>query len=568
MAEVKAVFFDLDDTLFDCSGSLIENARKRAARAMVEAGLPVSDKRAYEMQISFYKKFGPMENIFDRMCESLGCTKDERRKIVKAGYRAYNSDQVENIKLFKDAISTLRKLGKKGIKLVLITSGIYERQLKKIKVLGLENEFDLVFVHDIEKDPSKYNKFVRAMKTLGLRPRNIIAIGDKVSSEIRMANRLGMISVRILKGRFSGIKPRNDLEVPDYVVRNLAGLFPLIKRVSNGRAKASGIKVVAIGGGTGLPSVLAALKGHTKKLTAIVTVTDSGRSTGKLRREFGIPAVGDLRNCLIALSDSEKLMLDLFNYRFEGRLLKDMSFGNLFIVALAKATGSFKKAVKAASKILAVKGRVLPSTLENVHVCSELKDGTLFCDENALIQRRASPKKLAERSPIKRIFLKPANVRILPEAKKAILEADLIVIGPGSLFTSVITNLLVKGMKEAIKKSKGKKVYIANVMTQVNQTHGFKLSDHVKAIEAYLGKNVLDFVVFNSRKPSSKILKKYEEEQSFFVENDLRARKRKPLLVGADIIEKPSFSKKKASKQQLLRHNEEKLASVLMGLVS
>ena len=568
MADVKAVFFDLDDTLYDCSGSLIGAARKRAAKAMVEAGLPVSRKKAFEMQVSFYKKFGPMENIFDRMCESLGCTKDERRKIVKAGFRSYNADQVENIKPFKDAIPTLSKLEKRGIKRVLITSGIYERQLKKIKVLGLENEFDLVFVHDIEKEPSKYKKFVRAMKTLGLKPRNIVAIGDKISSEVRMANRLGMTSVRILKGRFSKMKPRNELEEPDYAVGRLAGLLPLIKKIGNGKAKVSGIKVVAIGGGTGLPYVLAALKDYTKKLTAIVTVTDSGRSTGKLRREFGIPAVGDLRNCLVALSDSEKLMLDLFNYRFEGRLLKDMSFGNLFIVALAKATGSFKKAVKAASKILAVKGRVLPSTLENVHVCTELKDGTVFDNENALIQRRSSPKRLALRAPVKRVFLRPANARVFPEARKAILEADLVVIGPGSLFTSVITNLLVKGMKEAIKRSPAKKVYIANVMTQVNQTHNFGLSSHINAIEAYLGKNVLDYVVFNNKRPSKKVLQKYEEEQSFFVENDLKARKRKPLLVGADLIEEPSFSGKKQTKQQLLRHNQKKLATVLMGLVS
>ncbi len=567
MAKVKAVFFDLDDTLYDCSGSLIENARKRAAKAMVEAGLPVSKKKAYQMQVFFFKKLGPMENIFDRMCEKLATSKDERRKIVKAGFRAYNSDEVGSIKLFKDAIPTLNKLRKKGIKLVLITSGIYKRQLKKIKVLGLEKAFDLTFVHDIENDSNKFKKFVKAMKRLDLRPRNVVVVGDKVSSEIKMANRLGMTSVRILKGRFRKIKPRNDLEEPDYTVRNLAGLLPLLKKISNGKVKGTGIKVVAIGGGTGLPSVLEALKGHTKELTAIVTVTDSGRSTGRLRREFGMPAVGDLRNCLIALSDSEKLMLDLFNYRFEGKMLKDMSFGNLFIVALAKATGSFKKAVKAASKILAVKGRVLPSTLENVHVCSELKDGTIFPDEDALIQRRASPKRLAERPAIKRVFLKPCNARILPEAKKAILEADLIVIGPGSLFSSVITNLLVKGMKQAIKKSKAKKVYIANVMTQVNQTHNFKLSDHVKAIETYLGKKVLDFVVFNARKPSRKILEKYEAEQSFFVENDLKKRRRKPFLVGADIIEIPSFSKEKASKQELLRHDSQKLGKILIRLV-
>ncbi len=567
MAKVKAVFFDLDDTLYDCSGSVIENARKRAARAMVKAGLPCSAKKACKMQIDLFKKLGPMENIFDRMCELLGCTKDERRKIVKAGFRAYNSDQVENIKPFPGVLSSLKKLGRKGIKLVLITSGIYERQHRKIKILGLGKEFDLILVHDIEKDQSKFKRFEKAMKLLGLKPRNIVVVGDKVSSEIRMANRLGMISVRVLKGRFRKMKPRNELEEPDYSIRNISGLLPLLKKISNGKVKGSGIKVVAIGGGTGLPCVLEGLKEYTKNITAIVTVTDSGRSSGELRKEFGIPSPGDLRNCLIALSESEKLMLDLFSYRFEGSMLKDMSFGNLLIVALAKATGSFKRAIKAASKILAIKGRVLPSTLENVHVCAELKDGTIFCNEDALIKRDLSPEKLSERAAIKRVFLKPEKVNILPEAKKAILEADLVVIGPGSLFTSVITNLLVKGMREAIKKSKAKKVYVANVMTQVNQTHRFKLSDHVKAIERYLGKGILDFVLFNNKKPSKKILERYLAEQSFFVEPDLKRGKGKPKLIGAKIIEL-SPSKKKLTKQQLLRHDSKTLGKILIGLVA
>ncbi len=565
MAKVKAIFFDLDDTLFDCSGSLVENARKRAAKAMVESGLPVSEKVAYKMQVRFFKKLGPLEDIFDRMCDSLGCTKDERRKIVKAGFKAYNSDEVENINCFPDVKPTLSKLRKKGIKLVLITSGIYERQNKKIKILGLDKEFDLILIHDFEKDISKFKKFKLAMKRLKLKPRNTLVVGDKLTSEIRMGNRLGMTTIRVLRGRFSKMKPRNDLEEPDYSIWKISEVPKLLKKASNGKIKEASLKVVAIGGGTGLPGVLEGLKDYTKNLTAIVTVTDSGRSTGKLRKEFGIPAVGDLRNCLIALSESEKLMLDLFNHRFKGKMLEDMSFGNLLIVALTRTTGSFKKAVAEASKILAIKGRVLPSTLENVHVCAELTDGTLFTNEDAIIQRNVAPEKLAERAPIKRVFLKPSDAKILPEAKKAILEADLIVLGPGSLFTSVITNLLVKGMPKAIKKTKAKKVYIANVMTQVNQTHHFKLSGHVKAIEKYLGKGVLDYVVFNDKKPSKKILSQYKSEQSFFVENDLK-KKAKPAPVGANIVEKVPKPKKKATKQQLLRHDSEKLAKILVSL--
>ena len=273
MAKIKAIFFDLDDTLYDCGGTLIESARKRAAKAMVEAGLPCSGDQAYKMQIELFKSLGPMENIFDRMCNNLNCTKDERRKIVKAGFNAYNSDQVEDIKLFPDVLPTLKKLKGKGMKLVLITSGIYERQSKKIKILGLEKWFDLILIHDFEKDVSKFKKFKKAMNLLKLKPRNIVTVGDKISSEIRMANRLGIVSVRILTGRFNKIKPRNELEEPDYSIRKVSELLPLLKKISNGKIKGTGLKVVAIGGGTGLPCVLEGLKDYTRNITAIVTVT-------------------------------------------------------------------------------------------------------------------------------------------------------------------------------------------------------------------------------------------------------------------------------------------------------
>ena len=568
MAEIKAIFFDLDDTLFDCSGSIVDSARKRAAKAMVDNGLPCTEKQAYNMQLTLFKEMGPLENIFDRICDKKGCTKDERRKIVKAAFTAYNSDEVEDIRLFPGVLNALNMLKKRGIKLLLITSGIYSRQVKKIRILGLEGKFDSVYIHDIEKDASKYSKFMKALKQHGLSPREVLAVGDKLSSEIRMGNKIGMTTVRVLRGRFSKLKPRNDLEEPDYNIRRVSDLIPLLKRISAVKIKERSVRVVAIGGGTGLPLVLEAMKPYTRNITAIVTVTDSGRSTGRLRKEFGIPAIGDLRNCLVALSDSEKLMLELLDYRFGGRMLKDMSFGNLLLVALTKTTGGFKKGIKAASKILAIRGRVLPSTLESVHVCTELKDGTLFTNEDALIQRDTPPKELAERPGVKRVFLKPSGSKILPEAKKAIMEADLVVLGPGSLYTSVITNILVKGMASALKKSKAKKVYIANVMTQVNQTHGYKLSDHVKAVEQYLGKHVLDYVVFNEKKPSKKILSHYWKSQSFFVENDFGAKRKKPILVGADIVESPKISKKKVTKQNLLRHDSKKLGKVLIGLLS
>jgi len=424
-----------------------------------------------------------------------------------------------------------------------------------------------VIIHDIEKGEGKEKAFRKALAELKIEPKETVCAGDRIQSEIKIGNSFGMTTVRLLHGRYSRLQPKNDLEQADFEIRKITELEKTISDIEkNGFGKKSnGLKVVAIGGGTGLPTVLCGLKKYTKNITAIVTVTDSGRSSGTLRKEFSIPAPGDLRNCLVALSGSEKLMLDMFNYRFSGSMLKDMSFGNLLIVALAKATGSFENAIKAASKILAIKGQVLPSTLRDVHLCAELEDGTVFCNEDALVQRDVSPAKLAKRARIRKVFLKPANAKILPEAKKAILEADLIVIGPGSLYSSVITNLLVKGMKEAIKNSRARKVYIANVMTQVNQTNGFALSDHVNAIEKYLGKGILDFVIFNNKKPYGKILGKYLAEQSFFVENNVGQRA-KPKMVGADLVEKPVFSAEKSTKQCLLRHDSEKIAKALMEI--
>ncbi len=566
--KIRAIIFDLDDTLFDCSGQLVASAQKRAAIAMIKAGLPGTAGLVLKKQLELLKRLGPRINVFDEICTELGIKEKQAEKIVNAALEAYNSDAVEDIRLFGGVKQMLARFKKKGMKTAIVSSGLHNRQMKKIELLGLKNAVDLIVVHDIEKGNSKEHAFKKVLAELKLKPSEVVSVGDRIQSEIKISNALGMTTVRLLHGRYKKLLPKNDLEQSDFEIKKITDLEKKIREMEkNGSGKKSnGLRVVAIGGGTGLPLVLSSLKQYTKNITAIVTVTDCGRSTGILRKEFGIPAPGDLRNCLIALGKSEKLLLDLFNYRFGGSMLKDLSFGNLLLVALTKTTGSFENAVKVAGKILAIEGQVLPSTLQNVHICTELEDGTVFSNEDALIQRDALPAKLAKRARIKKVFLKPANAKILSEARKAILKADLIIIGPGSLFTSVITNLLVKGMKEAIKKSNAKKVFVANVMTQVNQTHGLKLSGHINAIEKYLGKGIIDFVVFNNKKPNKQILGKYLAEQSFFVENDLKQAKRKPKLIGANLVETPVFSAKKATKQRLLRHDPKKLGKILLSI--
>lgn len=323
-------------------------------------------------------------------------------------------------------------------------------------------------------------------------------------------------------------------------------------------------KIVAIGGGTGLPMVLEGLKNYNCELTAIVTVTDSGRSSGALRKDYNVLPPGDIRNCLIALSESEKLLQDLFQYRFENGCLEGHSFGNLFIAALSKLTGSFEEAIKEASKILKIKGKVLPSTLEDVHICAELEDGSVLEQEDDITRRS---QKVSSSPEIKRVFLKPQHIGANPEAIKAIDEADMVVIGPGSIYVSIVTNLLIEGIQEAIARSKAKKIYICNIMTQPFQSDSFKASDHIKTMMKYLGNGVLNYAVLNNGIPSKELLDLYAKEQAFMVENDIaEIKKLKVTPVLANLIEKTSEKRILWEKNDLLRHDSERLAKIIMEL--
>ncbi|MCK4648871.1 YvcK family protein, partial [bacterium] len=236
----------------------------------------------------------------------------------------------------------------------------------------------------------------------------------------------------------------------------------LVDVVYEKRQLRRGPRVVGIGGGHGLSSLLKGIKEYTSNLTAIVTMADSGGSSGRLRKDFDMPPPGDIRNCLVALADTEPLMEDLFQYRFKGSSeLKGHSFGNLFITAMSEVTKNFATAVRASSKILAIRGRVLPSTLNDVSLQVKMKDGRVVKGEAEIPEAQGE---------IEEIFLVPSDVPSNPETLKAIKEAEIIVIGPGSLYTSVLPNLLTKGMIEAIKNSKAIKIYVCNVMTQAGET--------------------------------------------------------------------------------------------------
>lgn len=271
----------------------------------------------------------------------------------------------------------------------------------------------------------------------------------------------------------------------------------IVDKLYRKRARLRGPKIVAIGGGTGLSTLLRGLKDNSDHLTAIVTVADDGGSSGRLRRELGVLPPGDFRQCIAALADSEPLVTQLFQYRFgEGTDLSGHSFGNLFIAAMAGVTGDFESALLESSRVLAVRGKILPSTLANVTLCAETND--LEPNGNAL-ERVEGESEISHRGRrIERVYLEPELVPAYPGVVKAILEADLIIAGPGSLFTSVLPNLLVKDVQRALEVSSALKVYVCNVATQPGETSGFSVQDHFRALTEHVGLGIFANVLANN----------------------------------------------------------------------
>jgi len=259
-----------------------------------------------------------------------------------------------------------------------------------------------------------------------------------------------------------------------------------------------GLRLVAIGGGTGLPSVLRGFKAYTDNITAVVTMADDGGSSGRLRRELGVLPPGDLRNNIAALADDEKLMTQLFQYRFSEGDLRGHSFGNLFIAAMAGVSGSLETALTEVERVLNIQGRVLPATLADIHLVADVRVG----GKNNLIRIEGESKISEIGGKIEHIEIQPTDVMAYTESIKAILEADLVVIGPGSLFTSIIPNLLVNGIAQALKETKAHKVYVCNVATQPGETENFTVADHVLAIEQYIGRGILQSIVANNATPT------------------------------------------------------------------
>lgn len=325
-------------------------------------------------------------------------------------------------------------------------------------------------------------------------------------------------------------------------------------------------KVVTIGGGTGSYTSLRGLKKYPIHLSAIVNMIDDGGSSGRLRDELGVLPPGDVRQCLVALSESSRRLRDLFSYRFEEEgELKGHTFGNIFLSALEKQTGSMKKSISEIGKILNIKGVVVPVTFDKKSkLCVDLADGKTIVGETHIDE----VEKMEQRAEIIKAYLKP-KASLNEDVKKVISEADYIVIGPGDLYTSLLPNILVNDFASVIKKSKAKKIYVVNLMTKIGQTTDFKASDHIRVLVKYLGKDILDYVLINNKKPKKTVLSWYSQYNEIPVDDDL-GEPQKFKVIRKDLLKDTVLEQNLADtrRRSIIRHNSQRLAEAIMEIVN
>jgi uncharacterized cofD-like protein len=379
----------------------------------------------------------------------------------------------------------------------------------------------------------------------------VIVISERNPENKAIAGLIIMVGVasvifavkRILKSFMAVLAPESNMLNSD-----------LVEKVYERRILEKGPKVVVIGGGTGLSTLLTGLKQKTSNITAIVTVADDGGSSGRLREEFGVLPPGDIRNCLVALSDSEDILGPLFQFRFtHGKGLDGHNFGNLFITALASVTGDFARAIRESSKVLAIRGNVYPATLQTVKLVARRENGKEIEGESRIREGKGSP--------VERLFLLPGDCKATDESVQALKDADAIVLGPGSLYTSVMPNLLIGGIQKEIARSKAVKIYVCNVMTEPGETDDYSVSDHVKAIIKHTCPGVVNCCIANIARIPADLHDKYKEKEQYPVKIDPLDEKwfasERIKLVKANI----------AGVKEFVRHDPIKLTNVMMDII-
>lgn len=345
-----------------------------------------------------------------------------------------------------------------------------------------------------------------------------------------------------------------EILVEESDTRELEDKSKIKSLIFNKKIYNQGPKVVVIGGGAGLNTVLRGLKNYTDNITAIVTVSDYGETENKSNKDLGTLPLEDIKDSLIALSANEQEMNCLLNHKMDNSKLEGLKFGDIYLTAMQEAVGDFTTSIRETSKILNITGKVLPVTLDKIKICAELEDGTVVESRNKI------PEMVSQRvSKINRIYISPTNIRVAPGVIDAIKEADAIVIGPGSLYTNVIPNLLVPGVSKAIKESSGFKIYVSNIMTEYGQTDDYSLHDHIKAIIEHAGKGIIDYCIYDTGEIVPEYIRQYNKEGAELLEQDVsKVKEEKIKLIQRNLS---------TVENGRIRHNSDEIATSIIQLI-
>ncbi|KAH7474501.1 putative gluconeogenesis factor [Phytophthora ramorum] len=601
---VRAVAMILDDVLYDHSGLLSHLAIDRGVAQLLDEGAFPTNAAAFEALQTFRDAYG-LRKRFPRFVDSLvggsqaKLSPAQAQRVIAAYYES-NVPEARGIKPFAGVRKTLLELQDGGAcHLALLLIGKPEVQRERLKALGVDDLFDQV-VH-VSPNPS-LAQVTSAMKQLTRQlevPSSaVMFVGRKAFYEIKAANTVGMLTVRMLFGKYTSVMPTDEMEQPNFQIESIEQLVPIVKLADQQMLQP---KIVAIGGGTGLAVLLKELRHYPADLTAVVTVFDSGRHSGALRKYLGILPPGDIRNCLVALSDSDELLSKLMNYRFRENFMEGCSLGNLLLAALTDLQGGFDRAISSIADILNIHGSVLPATLESTELCAELTDGSTVVSEvnvrspfvpneedeprsgsdSATSSTSGTPpgtppkpedqKMRIKKAPIERVYLENSNVEAFQPAVRAIEDADIIILSPGGFYTSIIATLLVPGIRDAIARSAGATVYVSNVTTQNGQTDGYTLEKTLEVLSTYLGANAIDYVIANNTYPPEDVLAPYVErgEQLLLPTPEMVASEHPVLLQGQTFQEDlvAGHVAREWKKAPMLKHSGRRVAAILYTII-
>jgi 2-phospho-L-lactate transferase/gluconeogenesis factor (CofD/UPF0052 family)/FMN phosphatase YigB (HAD superfamily) len=634
MQRVKAVIFDLDGTIFDLA-PLVAAARRRVGQLLFESGFFSSEADAIARIEDLERSHGPyyssspyyfaFYDIAKSLCRDMpdecrtflsdrherrrATDVDEIESFVQILEQVYNQQDVETITPYPDTIQALDELKALGCTLILLTVGRPSRQQNKIDRLGIAPYFDKI----INEGPPSHDYWINeVLEEYHLAPEEVAIVGDRTQDEIHSGNSIGLTTVWLKRGRFGEIEP-GEGDRADYTIGFLSQLSTLIHLARNGKDNGS-LRTVVIGGGTGLPTVLRGIRSYDRSPTAIVAVTDTGASSGRIRWNLGVQPPGDIRNALTALSDPSSVspgLYRVFHHRFpndeaQSGIFKNDHIGNFLVAALTQQTGNFQEAIQTASDMLGVQGTILPSSVDNVDICAELENGEhrytewmvrkpgkpglkqAYLLQNADIiselenEAGALDRVVDSETGQVEVHGKPDKIynaerntaRAPVEAAEAIRNADLVILGPGSLYTSVITNLLVPEIQQAlVDRDRGKTFYICNITTQPGQSDGFQASDHIRALLRHLPEDtsILDHVlvqdprIFESQKGQTwaPLLEQYADDGKTLVACDSDTLDKTSTWTRADFVEEFSPDVMDRGAGDFISHDPNKVADAL-----